>query len=121
MSPYDIALHLWCLYFATTEDFDRKLPGCWSDWSPDEWMPRHDYRASSTVFARDMDRRVKGWLSQLEISREDSDAARNRALKFSHRTNVELASFVKITESLSAPLAVEIAGRPIPPSGRAAL
>lgn len=79
--PYVIAKHFWALYFASTEAFDRRLPGMPSQREPDCWMVTEpEGRAQSARFARELDVRTRGWLSYLEIDRETSDAARERVL-----------------------------------------
>ncbi len=112
--PYNVAILLWCFYYATTEAYDRTLEGRWDPRDPECWIPYN--AARSTRHARDMLSRLGGWIARCGIPKETSQAALLAVKEMRHSAQVEMAGRVKITEGVG-PLdfAVEINGRLLRP------
>ncbi len=82
------AQRIWLIYFTSTEAFDRTLPGAWSRYNSEVWMPLDI--GPSIKFARGALERAKEEAKRLDIPREMLDAAKDWAEPIPYSAAIEL-------------------------------
>lgn len=85
----DPLLILWCHYHVMAEDFDRTLPGRWSQRDADTWEVDPRYIGESRRHARDL---------VVRMGLSDAREARKAAARMRHHQHQEIASRYPIRE-----------------------
>lgn len=83
-AAHQSALYLWILYYFETETFDRTLPGNFSKYSPDEWLPRGELMRESNRFALKVSSETVRALNLLRIDNLVAETARDEAKQLSY-------------------------------------
>lgn len=82
---------LWCRYYIDVELHDRTLPGAWSAWDANVWVPRAMFRGTSARRANDLRRELVRKAETLRLSAETLEVGRDAASKMSHIERVRFS------------------------------
>ncbi len=83
-------LRAWAEYHVRAEEFDRTLPGAWSERDPDEWMPFPHVRGQSIVFARRLLAELRTELLKQGIEMRFRDPENREVLGLRHEGRKDL-------------------------------
>lgn len=84
------ALLIWLSYYVSTEEFDRTMPGAFSRFDPDSWMPLPHYHGNMVAFAREARANALAKQAEAGIGRDVFENARRQVSEMSYKSQVDL-------------------------------